>query len=265
MSLPVYEVFAIRYATRNIRRTDNFLGGDPHEAPMPMDYFVWVIRNAERTIVVDVGFNAVVGARRKRTYFRTPREGLALLGIDSHQVKDVIISHMHYDHVGTLDDFPNSQFHLQDSEMAYATGRYMGNHQFSHGIEVEDVLEMVRRVFKDRVTFHNGADQIAPGVSVHHIGGHTPGIQCVRVHTQRGWMVLAADCTHYYEHIETNRFFRSVFNVGDMLDGYQAIRGLSDSMKHIIPGHDPLVMKRYPAYKPEMEGIVARLDVEPLE
>lgn len=265
MSTPVYEVFAVRYATREIRRKDNFLGGDPHDAPMPMDYFVWVIRNAQRTFVVDVGFSAVVGAQRKRTYLRTPREGLAFLGIDSHEVKDVIVSHMHYDHVGTLQDFPKAQFHLQDKEMAYATGRYMGNHQFSHGIEIDDVVEMVRSVFKDRVTFHDGASEIAPGVSVHHIGGHTMGIQCVRVFTQRGWMVLASDCTHYYEHIETNRFFRSVFNVGDMLDGYQTMKGLAESIKHIIPGHDPLVMKRYPSAGPGMDGIVARLDVPPID
>jgi glyoxylase-like metal-dependent hydrolase (beta-lactamase superfamily II) len=263
MTIPTYEVYAIRYAWRPLQRKDNFLGGDPHEGPMPMDYFVWCIRNAERTFVVDVGFTEEVGNKRKRTYLHTPRQGLAKIGVDTTQVKDVIISHMHYDHAGTLDDFPNAQFHIQDDEMAYATGRYMGNHQFSHGIEVEDVLGMVRRVFKNRVTFHRGTEELAPGVSVHRIGGHTAGLQSVRVHTKRGWMVLASDASHYYEHIETERFFRSVFNIGEMLDGYRTLRSLAESINHIIPGHDPLVMKRYPAASPELEGIVARLDEEP--
>lgn len=265
MTLPNYEVYAIRYAWRPQQRKDNFLGGDPHEGPMPMDYFVWLIRNEERSFVVDVGFSEEIGAKRKRNYLRTPSQGLALIGCDTAQVKDVIITHMHYDHAGTLHDFPNAQFHIQDDEMAYATGRYMGNHQFSHGIEVEDVLSMVRKVFKNRVSFHKGTETLAPGVSVHRIGGHTHGLQAVRVHTRRGWMVLASDASHYYEHIETERFFRSVFNVGEMLDGYRTIRALADSIQHVIPGHDPEVMKRYPAPAPELEGIVARLDVEPTQ
>jgi len=264
MTIPTYEVFAIRYAMRNVQRKDNFLGGDPHDAPMPMDYYVWLIRNADRCYVVDTGFSPEVGAQRKRTFFRWPREGLALMDVTAADVKNVIITHMHYDHAGTLGDFSSAKFHIQDEEMSYATGRYMGNHAFSHGMEMNDVLTMVRNVFDNRVTFHNGAADIAPGISVHHIGGHTKGLQCVRVHTQRGWMVLASDCAHYYEHIETGRFFRSVYNIGQMLDGYQTINGLAASSQHIIPGHDPLVMKRYPAASPKLEGIVARLDVDPI-
>jgi hypothetical protein len=40
--LPEYEVYALRYATRDAKRRDHFIGGDPHDGPMPMDYFVWV-------------------------------------------------------------------------------------------------------------------------------------------------------------------------------------------------------------------------------
>ena len=265
MTTPVYEVFAIRYARRDVQRSENFIGGDPHDGPMPMDYFVWLIRNVERTFVVDLGFSAAVAARRNRTYLRTPREGLALLGVKAADVKDVIISHMHYDHVGTLEDFPNAQFHIQDDEMAFATGRYMGNPQFGHAMEVEDVVTMVRKVYGNRVVFHNGTAELAPGISVHRIGGHTQGLQAVRVFTQRGWVVLASDATHYYEHIETDRFFRLVFNVGEMLDGYRILRGLAESPRHIIPGHDPLVMQRYPAATPELAGIAVRLDVAPSE
>ncbi|HVJ60814.1 MAG TPA: N-acyl homoserine lactonase family protein, partial [Burkholderiaceae bacterium] len=67
-----YEVFAIKYATREARRPDHFVGGDPHDAPMAMDYFVWVVRNAERTIVVDTGFDADMAEKRKRVLLRKP-------------------------------------------------------------------------------------------------------------------------------------------------------------------------------------------------
>jgi glyoxylase-like metal-dependent hydrolase (beta-lactamase superfamily II) len=260
---PQYEIYAIRYATRNAMRSAHFIGGDPHDAPLPMDYFVWVVRNGERVIVVDTGFTREIAAQRKRTYLRTPKEGLALLGIDAAKVKDVIITHLHYDHVGTFQDFPAARFYLQDTEMAYATGRHMRHHQFNHSFEVEDVIGMVRMVYADRVEFVDGTRDIAPGISVHRLGGHTDGLQCVRVATRRGWVVLASDSSHYYEHMEQGRCFPTVFHVGDLVDGYAKLRLLADSRNHIIPGHDPEVMQCYAAPDPSLEGIVVRLDVEP--
>ena len=188
-----------------------------------------------------------------------------MLGVDAKEVKDVIITHMHYDHVGTFHDFPKAQFHLQDEEMAFATGRQMRHTRFRHSIEVENVVGMVRLVFGDRVTFYRGDAELAPGVSLHHIGGHTPGLQCVRVMTKRGWVVLASDATHYYEHIEGDRCFVTVYNVGDTLEGYSILRRLAASPRHIIPGHDPLVMQRYPAVSKALDGIAVSLDVDPKE
>jgi glyoxylase-like metal-dependent hydrolase (beta-lactamase superfamily II) len=263
MTIPSYEVFAIKYATREARRRDHFVGGDPHDAPMPMDYFVWLVRNEQCSFVVDTGFTAEMAARRKRTFLRSPRDGLALLGVKADAVKDVILTHLHYDHVGTFHDFPNAQFHLQDDEMSYATGRHMRHQRFNHGYEVEDVVGMVRLVFKNRVTFYRGEAELAPGLSVHRIGGHTAGMQSVRVMTKRGWVVLASDASHYYEHMETGRCFPTTFHLGEVMDGYATLRRLADSPMHIIPGHDPLVMERYPAPMAELAGIVVRLDVMP--
>ena len=265
MNLPNYEVYAIRYARRDARRPEHFVGGDPHDTPMAMDYFVWLIRNAERTIVVDTGFTAEVAVKRKREHIRTPKAGLALLGVKAEEVREVVITHMHYDHVGTFFDFPKAIFHLQDAEMNFVTGRYMRHARFAHSIEVEDVVGMVKALFKGRVNFHKGDDEIAPGVSLHHIGGHTPGLQSVRVHTQRGWVVLASDATHYYEHFETGRCFPSIVDLGGVLEGYDILRRLADSPRHIVPGHDPLVMARYQAVSKELEGIAVRLDVMPKE
>jgi len=263
MTLSTYEVFAIKYAMRDARRSDHFVGGDPHDAPMPMDYFVWLVRNAERTVVVDTGFTAATAAARQRTFLRSPRDGLALLGVKADAVKDVIITHLHYDHVGTFHDFPNAQFHLQDDEMSYATGRYMQVPKLGHSFEVENIVGMVRLVFKNRVTFHRGEAELAPGLSVHHIGGHTAGLQSVRVMTKRGWLVLASDASHYYEHMEKNRFFTTTFHLGAVVDGYATLYRLAASRNHVIPGHDPLVMQRYPAVSKELEGIAVRLDVDP--
>jgi glyoxylase-like metal-dependent hydrolase (beta-lactamase superfamily II) len=265
MTLPVYAVYAIKYAERGGRRPEHFIGGDPHDGPMPMDYFIWLIRNDERLIVVDTGFDAEVAAKRRRTLVREPHEGLALLCVQANDVREIVITHMHNDHVGTFFDFPNAKFHLQDEEMEFVTGRHMRQAIFRRPYEVDHVVGMVRKVFEDRVIFHRGEAEIAPGVSVHHIGGHTKGLQSVRVHTRRGWVVLASDASHYYEHFEQERCFPLVYDVGEMVEGYATLRRLAASPKHIIPGHDPLVLQRYPAVSPELKGIAVRLDVDPVE
>jgi len=264
-SLPAYEVYAIRYATRDGRRQQHFIGGDPHDAAMPMDYYVWLVRGDGREFVVDTGFGPEVAARRGRTLLRTPAEGLALLGVTAGDVRDVIITHLHYDHVGTFDSFASARFHLQDAEMAYATGRHMRHRQFNHGYEVDEVTGMVRMVYKDRVVFHDGDAEIAPGLSVHRIGGHTHGLQCVRVHTARGWVVLASDTSHFYEHFEQRRVFTTMFHVGQAIEGYLTLERLAASRAHIVPGHDPLVMQRYPAPSAMLQGIAVRLDEAPTE
>ena len=129
--------------------------------------------------------------------------------------------------------------------------------------ETEDVLAMVQKVFEYRVAFHDGDDELAPGVTLHRIGGHTIGLQSVRVHTKRGWVVLASDASHYYEHFEKGRVFPTVYNVAETLEGYDKLRRLAESPQHIVPGHDPLVMSRYPAVSRELEGIAVRLDAMP--
>jgi glyoxylase-like metal-dependent hydrolase (beta-lactamase superfamily II) len=255
-----YEVYAVKYAHHARRASENFIGGDPHDGPMPLDYFVWLIRGGGHEVVVDTGFSAAMAKKRGRDHLRCPTEGLKLLGTDAKSVKDVVITHLHYDHVGNFDLFPHATLHLQDLEMRYATGRHMAHEPFRGAYEVEDVVGMVRRVYAGRVRFHEGDAELFPGISVHLIGGHTMGLQAVRVATRRGWLVLASDASHFYANMEQTRPFPIVFSVADMVAGYERLRALAASPSHIIPGHDPLVMQRYPEPSQALEGIVVRLD-----
>ena len=129
--------------------------------------------------------------------------------------------------------------------------------------EVDDVCELVRKVYGNQVHFVDGDEELVPGLSVYKIGGHSAGLMCVRVWTQRGWVVVASDCAHFYENFRERNPFVIVYNLGDMLNGYTTMEMLAESQDHIIPGHDPLVMKYYPAASKELEGIVARSDLSP--
>jgi len=122
---------------------------------------------------------------------------------------------------------------------------------------------MVGRLFEGRVEFHDGDSTITPGLSVHLVGGHTAGLQAVRVHTARGWLVLASDASHLYANMEQRRPFPAVYNVGDMMEGFRRLSSLADGPELVIPGHDPQVLSRFPAHSPQTEGWIARLDGAP--
>lgn len=268
MSSEIYEILAIKYAERLDRtRAESFITpeADDHASPHPMDYFVWVIRNATRTILVDTGFDEAEGRKRNRNVLRAPAAALELIGLSATRINQLIITHLHYDHAGTLDAFPKAHFHLQTAEMQYATGPCMCHPQLRGPFTVEHVCEMVRHVYSGRVTFHEGDSEVAPGISVHRLGGHSRGLQCVRVATASGPVVLASDASHYYENFETGRVFPIVVDVEDTLRGYARLEALAASRRHIVPGHDPLVLHRYPALNVQTAGIVHRLDVPRLD
>src|SRR5258708_11862277 len=174
-----------------------------------------------------------------------------------------MLNSLQYEYGGNLGLFPAVRFHHQDWEMAYATGRHMAQGFFSYAYEVDEVVAMVREAYKGRVRFHDGDAELAPGLSLHRIGGHTKGLQAVRVRTRIGWIVLASDAAHLYANIDETRPFPIVFDAGAMVEGYRRLRELADAPELVVPGHDPLVMRRYAAPSAELQGIAVRLDGRP--
>jgi glyoxylase-like metal-dependent hydrolase (beta-lactamase superfamily II) len=243
-----YEIYAIRYATMSPRTPHlNFLLPDPHEtAAQDLDYFVWLIRGGDRDILVDTGFNAAEAQARNRKLTLNPVEALARFGVRADAIRDVVVTHLHYDHAGNLDLFPNARFHLQDREMSYATGRCMCHGMLRHPFSVEHVTLMVRHVFSERVTFHSGDGEVAPGVTLHRVGGHSDGLQVVRVETERGPVVLASDASHYYANMHRRSPFPILYNLGDMFEGWNIVARLAGHPDRVIPGHDPIVTEIYP-------------------
>jgi len=257
----VYEIYALRYATMSPRTPHlNYLLPDPHETTaQDLDYFVWLIRGQGRDILVDTGFNAEEASLRSRKLTLNPVDALARFGVNADHIKDVVVTHLHYDHAGNLDRFPNARFHLQDREMSYATGRCMCHGTLRHPFSVEHVTLMVRHVFNDRVCFHSGDGEVAPGVTLHRVGGHSDGLQVVRVETARGPVVLASDASHFYGNMHRRNPFPIVYNVGDMLEGWDIARRLAGHPDRVIPGHDPIVTEIYPRASDKVDAYALHL------
>jgi glyoxylase-like metal-dependent hydrolase (beta-lactamase superfamily II) len=256
-----YRVYAIRYGRLERKAAGNFLGGDDHETDMPLDYYVWLAANDSHTVLIDTGFDAPAAKRRGRTLLRPVVEGLAALGVDARTLTDVVITHMHYDHAGGLAAFPGARFHVQDDEVAYCTSRAMTHGHLSAPFDAENVVDLVRRVFDGRVAFHRGDAELFPGITLHRLPGHTPGLQAVRVQTARGPVVLASDAAHFWANLTRETPFPIVVDIPAYLESLRAVRALGESLDHIIPGHDPGVLARFPGQAGVTD--IARLDLPP--
>jgi len=260
---PHHRIHAIRYARHKRPAAENFIGGDDHASPMPLDYYVWLIeRDGMMPLLVDTGFGEDAAIRRKRTMIRPVADGLRAIGVDPASIEDVVITHLHYDHAGSLDIFPKARFHIQDEEMAFATGRVMTHKAVRAPFDAEPVAQMVHLLFGDRVVFHDGDEELAPGIILRFLPGHTAGLQGVEVFTARGPVLLASDVAHLYANLVWEIPFPIVVDVPAYLDAHRRLRELVPGLDHIIPGHDPLVLTAFP---PGSAPDVSRVDLPPLQ
>lgn len=246
-----YEVIAVRYGTRTGSKDEIFLNyqtyGEPDE-PLEMDYYCWVARNAARTVVIDTGFGPEGGARRRRTTLVRPVEALARLGMDAAAVRQVIVTHAHYDHIGNLAAFPVAEVLIARREFEFWTGPYARRQQFAWSTEPAELshLDDVRR--QGRLTAVGTVTHpVAPGIEMVTVGGHTPGQAIVLVATEGGGQaVLASDAVHYYEEIERDRPFAFVADLEAMYRAFDLLTEITaESGRVLVPGHDPEVMRRF--------------------
>src|SRR5690606_40035675 len=113
-SLKPFELYAIRYARHTDRSpAENYMGHvDFHDAASDLAYYVWVARRDDEVFLVDTGFGEEAARARGRDLLIPVTDGLALLDVQAASIPDVILTHLHYDHAGTRDAFPNARFGL---------------------------------------------------------------------------------------------------------------------------------------------------------
>jgi glyoxylase-like metal-dependent hydrolase (beta-lactamase superfamily II) len=224
----VTAVHAIRYAWREGVRRDHFVDDDRPDDPHPTAYYVWLVRSPEGTVLIDTGM--APGADRVPGLRRGPAvvDSLRALGVPPDTVRTVVLTHLHYDHAGGVRDFPHARYVLQRSEVDDT-----GPSRLVDPADVEYLLG------SNRLELVDGDAEIAPGVTVHHVGGHTPGMQVVRVRTERGHVVVASDASHFHEHLRRRCLSPGTHSPADALRAFDRITELADGPRLILPGHDP--------------------------
>lgn len=247
---PVRRVIAIEFGFRESLRSDVYLSYQLYGLPdgeQNTTYYFWLIEHEQGPILVDTGFYPAGGARRKRQMYRHPVAALRAVGVDSKDVRLVIMTHLHWDHAGNLLDFPNAQFLLAKSELEFWRSDIAKNKLFSAYFDPEtgEDLEVVES--DGRLHLFERAAEPVPGVRVVEVGGHSPGQAMVEVETSDGVLLLTSDAVHFNDTLDKHMPFCSMsdlptgFKVLDMIQRRLASGEYSD----VVTGHDPTVASQY--------------------
>jgi len=223
-------VTAARYGTLETTRADAYYRyqayGEP-DGPQRLDYFFWIVRRPDETILVDTGFDPEV--------------------VGPETVSRIVLTHLHYDHTGNLDLFPDAELLVAARELDFWFGPLARRAQFAHAVEASELGLVLAAVDAGRVRRLEGGEEIAEGVHAVFLGGHSPGQIALGIDARDGWVVLASDALHFYEELERDRPFGVLADLAEMYEAYDTLRELSGAPgAHLVPGHDAEVMTRYP-------------------
>lgn len=254
---PAYTIEAVRYATIPGFPVSALVMGAPKEEKMDIAMAFWVVRGGGRVVLFDSGFFRERWMKPFNvTDFVRPDSAVRLAGIDPGQVTDVVVSHAHWDHVGGIELFPKATVWIQKEEFEYYTGQAWQEGGRHGGIDPADLAVLLRRNTEGKVKLVDGDDvEILPGLRVYTGARHTFASQYLRVGGAEPY-VLASDNCYLYRNLET-RSPVATFDPADHPANVAALERmvkLAGSPDRVVPGHDPLQFRRFPA-----KGRVARI------
>jgi glyoxylase-like metal-dependent hydrolase (beta-lactamase superfamily II) len=243
---PAYEVYAVRFATAEGYPTRFLVAGADTSRRSTLAFTVWLIRGGGRTVLMDAGFYRDKFVERwKPVGFSKPSDALAALGVKPADVTDIIISHVHWDHLDGIDLFPKARVWIQREEFDY----YLDSagtvkHQ---AIDPGDAKVLAQIAREGRVMLVDGdAKEIIPGITVYTGGKHTFASQFATVRTASSTVVIASDNMYLYENLARHVPIAQTLDSASNLRAQARMVTLASDPRLIVPGHDPEVFVRFP-------------------
>ncbi len=241
-----YDVWAIRYGTLPQFRMSGLIAGADTSRRLDIAMMVWLIRGNGRNVLLDAGFyRQPFVDRYKPTDYMTPAQAVARAGVQPDQVTDLIISHIHWDHLDGIDLFPKARVWIQKDEFNY----YLDSSGTAKNrtIDATDakLLAQVAREGRLRLVDGDGVE-IIPGISVYTGGKHTYQSQFAAVQANAGTIVLASDNMYLYENLEKHQPIAQTLDAASNLRTQARMAAMASSPRLLVPGHDPAVFVRFP-------------------
>jgi len=241
-----WKVYAIRYATIPNFPVHELVAGADTTRTLDIAMMFWLLEGPDRRrVLVDAGFYRQKFLDDwKPADYRRPSDALQQFGIAADSITDVIVSHVHWDHLDGADLFPKARIWIQREEYAHHVGD--GGAPLAAAIDTVDAAMLADLNRAGRVQLVDGDGQgIMPGVIVYTGGKHTFASQYVGVHTAKGTVVIASDNCYLYENLERHRAIAQTLDAASNLAAQDRMKRIATKSRWIVPGHDPAVFQRF--------------------
>ena len=244
---PVFEIYAVRYATGpGVPVSQLVAGADPNRK-IDIPFMIWVLKGRDgRNVLVDAGsYKGPVFKSWNLQDFVKPSVAIGRVGLAPGDVTDIIITHIHWDHVNGVDLFPKARVWIQRDEFTHYIDD--AGKPRDRAIAADDAAMLAAVKKEGRLKFVDGdAKEIIPGVTAYTGGKHTYASQYVTVRTASGIVVLASDNIYLYENLEKHLPLGLTGDEAADLRVQERVLRLASSPRLIVPGHDPAVFERFP-------------------
>ena len=254
---PEHTIEAIRYATVPRFPLAGLMMGAPKDETIDIAMVVWLVRGGGRTVLFDTGFHREKWMKEFTiTDYLRPDGAVALAGVKPGEVTDIVVSHVHWDHMGGIDLFPAARVWIQKKEYAYYTGEAWQPGGRNGGVDPDDIAALVRLNTEGRLRFVDGDDvEILPGIRAYTGARHTFASQYLRIDGPQPVVLASDNC--YLDRNLSEHVASATFGEEDRaanLAAQKRMIELAGSADRVIPGHDPRQFQRFPS-----QGRVARI------
>lgn len=270
MTDATWEVFVLEYARGRSQPVVDLINGTHDQGVMDTPFAFVLARSGDRVVLIDTGFmregiGAEMSARFNVPDWVSPLRLLAELGVAPDDVTDIVLSHAHFDHMGSIHKFPKARLHIQKSELlswheAMALPARFG--YLTAIINPDDLRAMFDASVEHRVTLLDGdRENLLPGLHARFGPGHTIGQQFVVLETARGPVAISGDCvygaTNILGHGRDGVYVPLNNAVGSVWDQLKTIDRLNDAiggdLTRLVILHD---VERWPHFPivAEVEG-----------
>jgi glyoxylase-like metal-dependent hydrolase (beta-lactamase superfamily II) len=247
-----YEIYGVQFAGYTAFPVSALVLHADSTRKQNLAFIVWALRptgDPHRVVLFDAGFYRDKFIKAwKPTGFVRPSEAIAKIGLTPDAVTDIIISHVHWDHLDGADLFPRAKIWIQKDEYEHyvdGDGRPKTN-----TIDTADAAMLGQLKSAGRVVLIDGDNkEIMPGITVYTGGRHTYASQYLGVKTAKGTVVLASDNAYTYENLAKHASIAQTFSPADTIANLAAqdrMRRIASDASLILPGHDPEIFTRYP-------------------